>query len=96
MCWIIEKTSAESTALKREVSVAFIDYQHCAVCGAKTFYDANIDWAVQRVVEVASLCDTCAPRFTLRVVTRTPDTDGYAPWVNTLRPNPSTETESET
>lgn len=29
--------------------MAGADYYHCAVCGGKAFYDANIDWEYQHV-----------------------------------------------
>jgi hypothetical protein len=48
--------------------MAYGDYQHCAVCDAKTFYDANIDWESQNVClddygapeSVVSLCSDCS------------------------------------
>lgn len=27
--------------------MAYGDYQHCCICDAKAFYDADIDWSVQ-------------------------------------------------
>lgn len=55
--------------------MAYGDYQHCKVCGKKTFYDANIDWDSQCVgvdeegeVAVTSLCDDCAKTHRIVVI----------------------------
>lgn len=62
--------------------MAYCDYQHCAVCDAKTFYDANIDWTSTNVevdeafhapLSVESLCADCAKTHELLVVVRTSD-----------------------
>jgi hypothetical protein len=65
--------------------MAYIDYQHCAKCDVKCFYDAGIDWGHQRAKEVASLCYKCADLYTIAVVERRyqPDpVNEYLPWVN--------------
>ena len=36
------------------------EYYHCDVCGAKTFYDADIDWEVENVGSMKVICDACA------------------------------------
>ena len=59
--------------------MAYADYQHCAVCDAKTFYDANIDWESQNVringrggwpESVVSLCIACSETHEIIVAPR--------------------------
>lgn len=50
--------------------MAGADYYSCDVCGAKTFYDANIDWAGQRKHALVAICDCCREKYTIRVVTK--------------------------
>jgi hypothetical protein len=52
--------------------MAYGDYQHCAICDTKAFYDANIDWGHQRAKEVGTLCTECAKTYRLAVVARLP------------------------
>jgi len=58
--------------------MAYCDYIHCAVCDAKAFYDAYIDWDCQNVpvlegcgdptgVGVLALCKACAETHELVV-----------------------------
>lgn len=43
--------------------MAYCDYMHCKVCGAKAFYDAEIDWDYQNTDidknGVVTLCKEC-------------------------------------
>jgi hypothetical protein len=36
--------------------MAGADYQHCSVCYAKAFYDANIDWSETNARQVGTIC----------------------------------------
>lgn len=47
--------------------MAYVDFQHCAVCDRKTFYDANINWDWQNVGQVLSLCRECAKKFEVQL-----------------------------
>ena len=59
--------------------MAYSDYQHCWVCDAKTFYDAEVSWEYQycELVDVVSLCKDCAKKYKIKVVSR--DTGDDAP-----------------
>jgi hypothetical protein len=59
--------------------MAYGDYQHCAKCDAKSFYDANVNWEAQNVQNdgyapepdgVMSLCKDCYKTHMLVVVER--------------------------
>lgn len=64
--------------------MAYADYTHCAVCDAKAFYDANLNWDTEGGVQrldycgaLAALCDDCAKEWELvRVKRRTPHVEG--------------------
>lgn len=48
--------------------MAGCDYYSCDKCGAKTFYDASIDWEFQRVGAMAVICPKCAEDYTVVVI----------------------------
>lgn len=50
--------------------MAYADYTHCAVCDAKAFYDANVDWESQNSGEVAALCLACSKTHEVKVLPR--------------------------
>ena len=50
--------------------MAYADYTHCAVCDAKAFYDANVDWECQNSGEVQALCLACFKTHEVKVVPR--------------------------
>ena len=57
--------------------MAYGDYQHCAHCDAKTFYDDHVIWDLDNVPNdgykpdpraVKSLCKECAEKYELVVI----------------------------
>lgn len=48
--------------------MAYADYWHCAICDAKAFYDANVDWGSARSADVVTLCGECAKNHRIVIV----------------------------
>lgn len=46
--------------------MAGCDYHHCEVCGAKTFYDAEVTYPDE--IKVVSLCGKCVKSYSIQVI----------------------------
>lgn len=50
--------------------MAGADYDHCAVCACKTFYDAEVNYVDADLHQHASLCKDCGRKWKLVVMAR--------------------------
>lgn len=54
--------------------MASSDYYSCDVCSTKTFYDANVDWAVaieaKRIGRIMCICPDCHKKYELKLVNK--------------------------
>lgn len=48
--------------------MAGCDYLSCALCGCKTIYDAEVDYEIANIGNIAGLCKACSERFDLAAV----------------------------
>lgn len=59
--------------------MAALDHYICDVCGAKCFYDANVNWEAYRAMkmlgEMAVICGKCARTHVVKILPRRPKGD---------------------
>lgn len=57
--------------------MAFCDYQRCAVCGHKAFYDAGVTYDRDMVGQCAVLCADCVKTYHLVVAIGSSSEDDF-------------------